>query len=48
MTAVKRIAQHFLAALAANDAAAFEAVLASDAGLRWVDMIVIISLVPDE
>jgi len=42
------VALQFLAALAANDAAAFEAVLAPEAGLRWVNLNVIKSLLPDE
>jgi hypothetical protein len=48
MRDVKRIAQHLLAAIASNDADAFEAVIAQDAGGPWADMNVIKSLVPDE
>ena len=42
----RMVAQQFLAALPAKDADAFEAVLAPDAGLRWVDLNVIKSMLP--
>jgi hypothetical protein len=48
MRDVKRIAQHLLAAIAGNDADAFEAVIAQDAGVLRADMNVIKSLEPDE